>query len=205
MTSLYGNVGGTRKCISSAYANIGGSRKQIYPYSSSTIYTYTWEKYSVDSSNEVIFNSKGTSDYTIGQYNEENILCYNPFYYGTDVEYSNGYITLVDYESGYHKSSSNEYISFPSGLAYSIVDYSENEFNQMYLGPVYRISSSSSFEIWAGDYGNLDNYYTIYSVKYGTVYSCGSTYYGTVTSSNSDAYPKNGKSGSYWYIYQGRS
>ena len=40
MTSLYGNVGGSRKTISSAYCNIGGSRKQIYPYATQTVYTY---------------------------------------------------------------------------------------------------------------------------------------------------------------------
>ena len=199
------NNGGSRKTISSAYGNVSGTRKQIYPYSSSTVYTYTWEKYSVNSSKEVIFNSEGTSGYTIGQYSDENMLCYNPFYYGTDIEYSGGYYTLVDYESGYGTVNGREYITYPSGLAYSIVDYTENTYGQMYLGPVYRISSSSSFEIWAGDYSDLDNYYTIYSLEYGTVYSCGSTYYGTVTSTSSSTYPKNGKSGSYWYIYQGKS
>ena len=36
MTSLYGNVGGTRKSISSAFANINAAQKQIFPYLAAT-------------------------------------------------------------------------------------------------------------------------------------------------------------------------
>lgn len=52
--------------------------------------------------------------------------------------------------------------------------------------------------------GNFDNPYTIIGDIYSTTLkSTKGTYSGTITSSNDRTYPKNDKSGSYWYVYSG--
>ena len=195
MISLYANIGGSQKTISSAYANIGGTRKQIYP--SDITYTYIWAKYNSVSSTS---NNETTTAYTI-QSLDPNICVWKVSSYSFS-----GTKFIIDSSSFYGYVENLSSIGIITFYIQGSPDVGVSSIYNLYKGPA-TVSYAGEVEIGENNY---ENRYSIscyeVSVTTTTTYSQGSTYYGTVTSTSSSSYPSNGRhSDGYWYIYQGRS
>ena len=195
-SSLYMNSGGSRKTITSAYGNINGSKKQIYPYSTSTI--YTWNKY-----NRVTTTSGGTITKTPRSTTGSNSSYY--LYAGETIYWSaspdvdsNGYLYFdnVYYYNGDPYNSDKDFLNTLSKLYWAA-----NDSNPIPPGSCWYGSqlTEAGYDSW-GEYFVRPTH-TVSTTPKVTTHSKGSTYYGTVTSTNRNAYPDNSYSGSYWYVF----
>ena len=189
MTSLYNNIGGSRKTISSAYGNISGSRKQIFPYSTTT--TYTWYKYTI-SEESYINESYESTDIDI--YDSAMNETGSTVYYGSSYTTSGNKVRLT----GVSSVSRSNFLTIGSDKMYSGYVFRDSGFGSetsvtlsagysTYLTSFYKNSSS----IWADGYVNFTCY----------VFKTAGSYLGQVTSTNRSAYPDNNYSGSYWYVF----
>ena len=203
-SSLYMNSGGSRKTISSAYGNISGSRKQIFPYSETTIYTYTWEEWSYDTYTSDPFDYVYNAEEIDGDQSEN--FAYPTFYYSKTGYYGSGNTLYLDNpitgSGGYGGNMPNTPASSPfyvlQGNGWgAISSQSHSSFGtRTHIMEFYKTKNG----IFA-----LQIIYAYYQGSSTTHYTQGSTYYGTVSSTNRDAYPDNGYSSGYWYVYQGQS
>ena len=197
------NSGGSRKTISSAYTNISGSQKQIFPYSTTTI--YTWNYYTIKTT---------TSGYTASYrtYDSGSInIPYNTCYRTTDTEPSiNDSDGTFSFTGVSQKGLISHDVNFPHhyvGFKYGI-DYadfiSDSQLNGYGYTNYYYCDSGNTLYIELEDnyiyaYNNklVREYYTTAN----TTQSVGS-YVGQVTSTSYYDYPYDGISGNYWYIMQ---
>ena len=182
MTSLYGNVGGTRKSISSAYANISGTRKQIYPYSSTVVYTYKWNRYTYTyTADSWSGNSFPTgSGYGLSFSSSEDRL------------YTSSSLTSDPYNENIPMMSNYREVYWSKSFSTSQLD--------TFFGPEYTYPF-----IYTG-VRSYRNGILVPETKVTTYYPGGYTlgsYVDSPTSTYRYQYPDNGISGSYWYVYAG--
>ena len=192
MTSLYINSGGSRKTTSSAYANISGTRKQIFPLSTSLV--YTWNKYNIVYTQAVITEELRASN--------GNWLVYDgDTFYTSDSLWEYGlYSPTAIYIPDHYNFSMSQFKKY-----WSMTDTSDDG----YMGWIGFVARGGEYvnSVWAswapgGYMGEIRNAYMITGYTPAS-YSKGSTNYGTVTSTNRYAYPDNNYSGSYWYVFVG--
>ena len=205
-SSLYMNSGGTRKSISYAHANITGVRKQIFPYSVTTTYTYTWERWSVNETQTDAFDYVYDAEEDIDDYGDysENFsypTCYyskTGFYGSGNTLYLENPVTSTKGSFGIPQTSSSSPFYALQGQGFGAISYESHS----------RAGSRTHIlEFYCTKNGifPIQIIYAYYTGGASTIYSKGSSYYGTVTSTNSTEYPSDGYSGGYWYVYIGRS
>lgn len=205
------NSGGRRKTISKVYANKGGSRKQIFPYSESTTYTYTWYKYELEST----YNPGGPyidDEY----YYRQNPIITDAIYRGDSYyqDQSTGGIFLNVTDS-YDASDDG---NFPGQSKYLVTaEQRSTTISGVVTDVIWYGWKQDGYVIAHRDHSSDEYYYACEYPGYGSlnamiggykkagyVYSKGD-YIGTVTSNSSSAYPNDGRQDGYWYAYQGKS
>ena len=189
MTSLYANIGGSRKTISSVYCRKSGSRKQIYPYNNQTV--YYWDCYNVIKTE----SGTATRDYLEEYSSSGSFVMGYTFWYGNSATLmEDGTISLypgdfVSPQPDNSDGSIGRYMSESGSDGLNINDvYVDWYHTYNPTGSVYTCYYSTKLRVRTETYTTYD-------------YSCGSTYYGQVSSTNKNYYPKNDVSGDYWYIY----
>lgn len=182
---------------------------EAYILWSGSTYTYTWNKYSRNSSTSVQFR-----DYNSGGYLDGNpdLIIWKINSYSADTSDRDETVMhptatyRINIISATKIGRMDSVTSLPSG--YYTLDGSEDVApkwcNVMYKGP----SSIVERQVDEDGDNNTESLYDMPSVLYTyadeiVTYSKGSTSYGAVTSSSRSAYPDNNYSGDYWYVYAG--
>ena len=203
MTSLYNNVGGSRKTISSCYANIDAVQKQLFP-------TYTWQRYNVVTDyTESTISGYNYSSYAIYLGSNGGTVYIAHCYYGHCYRYTDS-LPYDKYEIG--SESETVWEECKLGGGYSLYDSYTASGQNEYVAVMNTKSRFSNYMIYlksgssitvtlntSTGYINITGYGDHIKEIVKTE-SCGTTYYGTVSSGNISAYPSNGAYGSYWYI-----
>ena len=190
LTSLYTNIDGSYKQLSAMYSNINGASKQIFPYAITNTETtttgsttaYKWNMYSVTTEWGWTYSSSSI-----------------------DVTFNEGdYITEM---SGFSINSSGEFIF--EGYNNWMVGYDMGDFT--INGPYWIVGTgSSAYTIYEGPADVYEMSNTSYHVNPGSCMelctrqeeSAGG-FISTVTSTSRSAYPDDGSQDGYYYIYQG--
>ena len=197
---LYIGINEVSRPISKVYIGVDGVSKQVWPK------IYKWNRYSVKTTNE--YKSSYKSDGSDTRYiaNEDGLLTkkfptemtfdsstgkFNIsepklFEISKDVSYPNIYYTTYCTKTRY---GDNLYIT-------GIEDTEEGEYDSIY-------EVKAVYGRW-DDVGTWPKYGIYTSSLVSSTESQGD-FITSVTSTSRNAYPNNGKSGNYWYVFQGEA
>lgn len=179
---LYIGVDDVARKITKAYVGVDGVARQVWPsytwqrYSVDTLTTYFWDQYSVSSTTQY------TGNVNISYASGSMTVTWSPTYSRYDpprIDGNNWDNCVGGTWNGWDPPG--DWVCRSVRLNYP-----------MYYVTAIEDASGSAVKI---------SYSKMATAATRTVYSQGTTSYGQVSSANSGAYPSNGKSGSYWYVY----
>lgn len=203
--TLYVGVNNAARRVTAAYIGVGGSARKIYPGS------YLWNRYNVKS--EYQYTPYVMSDTNIAFSRNAEFRQYSLITsYRTSVS-NNTFLFILDQGDRIPNPDEIEELTNGTvfyafeGWCYYIGTSSGQSLNEIRAD--FGLSSGASgqqmvqFTKISGTYGGTVNK-KVWSSSRTTVYSQGS-YIDQVVSDNRSAYPDNGRSGNYWYVYQGEA
>ena len=221
MISLYNNIGGSQKTISSAYANISGALKQTYPR------FYIWNKYQIKDKYSVIEENRNGNYFSVGGITLTPNYSITPMTYYGGLAYKindSGRISIPNYTiSGTIRTGdrisynveiedTNAGSSYtPAYLLFKAEDFGFQYLFRLWSNNIYYMESTTDINYnyisvnlkasYSASCPDGEVYY--YSIVIGKTGTEAGAYIEQVKSTSSSAYPSNGASGNYWYTYVG--